>query len=370
MLPAKSAKLPLVVQELCHVAWVFAGAAPRSLSSIVDRREANRAVWGGLSGALWTDEERPRWTKLAWCSVVAHGVFLLTGLWELYAFFVARWEKRLIYGCFILMAIMMALLLRALLKTSHPQRGALVVVSSFRTSTEKELKEYRQTRWLFTGFGIFFMSALIFTLVGGLFGLPDVTALDPRLHADNGTATDLYGGHGGTAEAKALFAAETIAMIFTFPCMMGFLYSLNAASGVAMYAAVAVVDDIDEADNDAEANVAAVVLEQIGPSVQTLVEEVLVPLSSGWSLSVAVSVSCFLFFAVLNVPVILDPLEPEVQKSQVYFMAGFCCLYSFWIVSGPAFVTTKCADIASELNELRTTGKGSGKGMVHRDTGE
>jgi|EP01043_Picozoa_sp_COSAG02_P000306 hypothetical protein len=84
----------------------------------------------------------------------------------------------------------------------------------------------------------------------------------------------------------------------------------------------------------------------------------LVPLSKGWSLSVAVSVVVWLMFALVYVPVVLSPMATPQVKADGY-MGMICSLaFAVLVVFQPALVTTKCEKIERELNELRTMGTG------------
>jgi hypothetical protein len=109
---------------------------------------------------------------------------------------------------------------------------------------------------------------------------------------------------------------------------------------------------------------------EIGPDVQTLVEETLVPLSEGWSLSVAVSVVVWLLFAGLHVPAVLSPTTTPEVKADAYVGMASAFIFAILIVFQPALVTTKCEKIERELNELRTRGTGSGQGMVDVTTND
>ncbi len=102
----------------------------------------------------------------------------------------------------------------------------------------------------------------------------------------------------------------------------------------------------------------AVLLTKIGPDVQTLVEEMLLPLSKGWSRSVAVSVVVWLMFAAVYVPAVLSPVSTPQAKVEGYTGMVFALVFAVLVVFQPALVTTKCEKIERKLNELRTMGTG------------
>jgi hypothetical protein len=96
-----------------------------------------------------------------------------------------------------------------------------------------------------------------------------------------------YGGHGDRWIGLASYTLDVVAgMWIAVPTTVLFVYTLQLASSVSVTAARYVVEEIDKADRDVETNVTEALRLEIGPCVQTLVEEILLPLSSGWGPSV------------------------------------------------------------------------------------
>ena len=85
-------------------------------------------------------------------------------------------------------------------------------------------------------------------------------------------------------------------------------------------------------------------------------------------LQVTLSVGGFVGIAFLNLPTIIDVTSSPAEVQDATIGCIFAALCAVAVVYPPALVTTTCEDITLMLNELRTTGVGTGHGMIDHVT--
>eukprot|EP01043_Picozoa_sp_COSAG02_P008146 COSAG02_NODE_254_length_26937_cov_16.503950_25_plen_500_part_00 len=323
-----------------------------------EAREANRVIWEPVCNLLWTTDGS-RWTMFTRILVLAHIVALANSTFNLYAL-LQMWEHRLEFGLTGVVVLFSGFLVRVLLKVAH-RDGDFVRICSFIPASDADLAATRNfARCLMTCAGVCVMGwVLALVLVFGSSYMDSETKLQ----------LDQYGGHGGTWVGVTNFALDlsTFCCVFLPPFLL-FLYMLRTSSAVAVAAAHYVVSEIGDADEDVETDVSEALRCRIGPWVQTLVEEILVPLSKCWSAAVAASVLSFLGLAFASLPTLIDATASAESHAQALQTVILCPLCAVAIVYSPAKVTTVCEEISFALNELRTAGVGTGAGMVHSDT--
>ena len=333
--------------------------SPRAVER-TEARETNRPIWEPVCGLMWT-LDGAHWTNCTTAIVLAHIVGLAKGTFNAYAF-VEMWDPRPLYGVFIVPVIVSCFLVRWLLKIVHPQTGELVQMCSFAPATQEQIAQQRKavkrTVAVTTVFLAFIVCSIALTLVSDA-----MVPYDIRLQAGE------YGGHGGTwLGLLSTVLDNLLTSLSVWPVTMLFIYTLRLASKVSIAAAQYVISEIDFADQDIETDVAQALRLKIGPAVQTLVEEMLVPLSKGWGVTVAICVVVFVGLAFLNLPTLVDVDASDAAHQEAVLSCVFCALSAVAIVYPPAKVTTECEDIKITLNELRTAGVGSGQGMIDSKT--
>lgn len=322
-----------------------------------EAREANRLIWEPVSNLLWTTNGA-RWSTFARMVVLLHVVGVANGAFNLYALS-RTFERRLEVGLLILPFSLSCVVGYIILKAAHPHDGVFVRMCSFCPGSEKQFAtNHKVARWV--------MIACTFTCVGAVALVIVYLAVDtfgnPKLERDQ------YGGYGGTWVGSTNFVLDLVLVCPMSVVFMTFLYLLITSSSVAVAAAEQVIAAIDRADQDVEADVSEMLRCTVGPCVQTLVEEILVPLSTGWGFAVAVSVVSCLVLAFVSLPTLIDVNSSPDDFSNALAIAISGSLSAVGLVYPPAMVTTVCEKISYGLNELRTAGVGTGKGMIHSDT--
>ena len=237
-------------------------------------RKANAKIWQPSCHLLW-QPDGTRWTKTGVYCVVFNVVNWARSVFNLYAM-LRGWEHRPAYGLMIVPNSLSCALTYFLFKIVNPRTGELVQMCSFQPATDEEIAANRKaiTRSIV-------IAAMVAAMgVGGLCLVLFTDAFDSGdIRLQNGE----YGGHGGQWTAVSSQVLEMLAAAWLmFPVTVLFVYTLKLASAVSVTAARYVITEIDKADRDIETNVSEALRAKVGPCVQTLVEEMLVPLSSGW----------------------------------------------------------------------------------------
>lgn len=245
-------------------------------------REANRQLWQPICHLLWRPDGTS-WSTLGSCLVVLSVLTWAKSVFNLYTM-LQGWEHRPAYGLVIIPSTMGCVITRALLTIANPCTGELVQMCSFQPATVEEIEANRK---MISRNSVL---AVIFALLGAAFiSLPLFT--DALKTSDIRLQPGEYGGHGDRWIGYSSYIFDVAAFMWTVvPVTIMFVYTLRFASSVAVSAARYVVKAIDNADRDVETNVSETLRLEIGPCVQTLVEEILLPLSTGWGLPVRTSI--------------------------------------------------------------------------------
>ena len=325
-----------------------------------EAREANRPIWEPVCNLLWA-ADGTRWSTCTRMVVLLHVVTLANSSFNLYAL-LRTWEHRPAYGLALLPNIFSCFLVYVLLKNAHPHDGDFVRMCSFMQASEEEIATNRNAaRCSMALVLVELLAASTASVI--LFLAPNVLAWELKLQNNQ------FGGYGGTwVGVTSCLVDYMLAGYVLMPTFVLFVYMLKISSSVAIMAARHVASEIDRADRDIEVDVSEALRCQIGPRVQTLVEEMIVPLSKAWGPAVAVSMAAFVGIGFLNLPTLVDVNATSESVSYALQFVISCPIAAVIIVYSPAKVTTVCEDISYALNELRTAGVGTGKGMVHSDT--
>ena len=237
-------------------------------------RKANAKIWQPSCHLLW-QPDGTRWTKTGVYCVVFNAVSWARSVFNLYAM-LHGWEHRPAYGLMIVPHTLSCVLTYFLFKIVNPRTGELVQMCSFQPATDEEIAANHKA------INRSVVIAAIFAVMGAG-GLCLVLFTDTLDSADIRLQHGEYGGHGGQWTAVGSHVLELLAAAWLmFPVTIMFVYTLKLASAVSVTAARYVTTEIDKADRDIETNVSEALRAKVGPCVQTLVEEMLVPLSSGW----------------------------------------------------------------------------------------
>lgn len=321
-----------------------------------EAREANREIWEPVCNLLWT-ADGDRWSTFTRLLVFLHAVALVNGAFNLYAL-LQMWEHRLLFGVMIPIVAFSWFILYASLKAAR-RDGYFVRMCSFLPATDDQIAACRKFARCLVACCTAYIIVWAVMVGVAITGLSD---FDIKLKLNQ------YGGHGGTWVGVTNLCLDiTSGVAFMLPLLL-FLYLLRTSSSVAIVAAQYVVSEIDRADQDVETDVSEALRCRIGPWVQTLVEEMLMPLSKCWSLAVAVNVLSLVGIAFVSLTTLIDVNTPKQAYYEALGSVIFAPLCACLIVYSPAKVTTVCEDIRYALNELRTAGVGTGEGMVHSDT--
>lgn len=328
-----------------------------------EAREANRPIWEPVCNLLWATDGT-RWSTCTRIVVLLHVVTLANSSFNLYAF-LRTWEHRPALGLMLFPNIFSCFLVYVLLKNAHPRDGAFVRMCSFMRASEEEIATNRNAARCLLAVSAVLL--VVFTVFVILFLVS--TVLDPWVASETKLQNNQYGGHGGTWFGVTSFALDFMLGGYVFmPTFILFCLMLKISSSVAITAARHVGSEIDRADQDIEVDVSEALRCEIGPRVQTLVEEMIVPLSKAWGPAVAASVTSFVALGFANLPTVVDVNSTSEDASYALQAAISCSVAAVIVVYSPAKVTTVCEEISYSLNELRTAGVGTGKGVVHSDT--
>jgi hypothetical protein len=315
------------------------------------RLEENKSVYGGLSAMYWTatdysDGSEPAHSLLARVVQLSTALFLAAGCYNTYRFAVGRIAELTALAP-LAMSLLQIFVVRAVSTVVHPDTGHLIRMSGCRALPEASLIRLKCCRYCFV---ILSLLDLISGLTISAVWL--ATGMDPAGVYSIGA---MVGNHN-VNNILATVCNQMFALMFTF-AVYPFLYTFIAACLLAYHAADTAVLSIEEADKIDEPLTVAVT-HQLGRMIQMLQEEVLDPLTLGWGTASGL-------FIVAMMAVVATCVPEGLQGSGAALSMGVWCVVAGMLVLFPlALVNHRATDTLSALNDCRTIGKQSNKGII------